>query len=466
MGVVKRRMGIAAAGLAAASMALAACGGGGAASGSSGNGVTDTTADKGLPVVGDTVKYDPNTLVNNGEPITLEFWQWADLDTWQQLIDAYTKIHPNVTITLVNQPWDDFWTKLPLAIQGGTGPTLFGIHNSQESNLLPFMEPYDIPVADLEADYPSAATHVIDGKIYYTDFGLMSGAIYYNTDMWAAAGLTDADIPETWDQMREVAKKLTIRDGDTLVQSGFNFNSTGEPMQAGLAYQLGQNLFKSDETTPDVDNQANLDVINMLLGFVKDGSDDPNFGSDSGESFGQGQSAMTYQWGHFGKNTLEQNYPDLKWSTFRTPVPQAGETPYAYDRYNGESTFGINAKASDDQKAVAQDFLKFFLTDADFQTQLCDAYGVFPAYNAIADAPELQENPALTAFDDIDRYVWPGAIPAVFTTAYQTMWQDILYNGVAPEDALATAQNTLDTGLASAPFTSVENLYSHYEPGK
>lgn len=86
------------------------------------------------------------------------------------------------------------------------------------------MEPYDIPVDELEADYSTAYTHVIDGKIYYAGFGIMSGAIYYNTDMWAEAGLTDSDVPETWEDFREVAKELTIRDGDKLTQAGFNIN--------------------------------------------------------------------------------------------------------------------------------------------------------------------------------------------------------------------------------------------------
>ena len=40
---------------------------------------------------------------------------------------------------------------------------------------------------------------------------MMTGSVYYNKDMWEAAGLTEADIPKTWDEMREVAKKLTIK---------------------------------------------------------------------------------------------------------------------------------------------------------------------------------------------------------------------------------------------------------------
>ncbi len=446
--------------LAAAGLVLTACSSGG---GGGGGGTVDDNPDKGLPVVGDSVTYDPNTLVNEGEPVTLDWWIWFYDEGFKQIAAEYQEIHPNVTINVVNQPWDDYWTKLPLELQGNNGPALFNIHNSQEANILPYAEPYDIPVDELDADFTGAASHVVDDEVYYIDFGLMSGAIYYNTDMWEAAGLTDADIPETWEEFREVAKKLTIREGDTLTQAGYNFNSTGGAFQGGFAYQLGQNLFAEDGTTPAIDNAANLEVIERNLEIYADGSGDPNFGTNSGEAFGQGLAAMTYDWGHFVGN-LADNYPDINYATFRLPVPEAGETPYAFDRYNGEATFGINAKASDAQKEAAQDFLRFFLTNQEFQTQMCLDFGVFPAYKAIAEDPVFAENPALSAFGDVERYIWPGPMPAGIETSWKAMWEDILYNNVAPADALKAAQAQAEKDLAGTEFVSVENLYPFYTP--
>ena len=51
----------------AALIPLASCSGG------SGGPTKDTTTNKGLPVQEATLTYNPNTLVNNGEPITLEW---------------------------------------------------------------------------------------------------------------------------------------------------------------------------------------------------------------------------------------------------------------------------------------------------------------------------------------------------------------------------------------------------------
>jgi multiple sugar transport system substrate-binding protein len=445
--------------LAAGTLLLTACSG----KSSAGGGVKDTKADKGLPIVGANLKYNPNTLVNGGKPIHLDWWAWANIPQVQAIAKAYQKVHPNVDITIVNQPWADYWTKLPLALQGAKGPAIFNVHNSQHDNIIKYMAPYDIPLDQMEADYTNAKVHVIDGKIYYLDLGLMSGAIYYNKDMWAAAGLTDADIPTTWDGLRAVAKKLTVRSDSKLKQAGFNFNSSFSAFQAGLAYQLGQNMFAADGKTPTVDNAANMQVIQRFLQMYADGSGSKDFGTEATTSFGQGQTAMVYAWGWY-EGSLRSQFPKIKFGVFRTPVPSANTTPYAFDRYNGESTLGINKNAPADQQKVAQDFLKFYLTDKADLKALDLSLGVFPAYKPLTGDADIKADPALRAYGEITRYIWPGTVPATFEDNYTKMWQDILYNKVDPPKALAAAQQKIAADMAGKNFTSTEHLYAAYVP--
>ena len=118
---------------------------------------------------GDTIKYDPTVEINEGNDITLELWEWGSDELFQKAIDGYTAIHPNVTIKLVNNPWEDYWTKLPLALDGENGPAIFNVHNSYHENLINYMAPLEIPLADLQADYTGVDAHVIDGEVYYID---------------------------------------------------------------------------------------------------------------------------------------------------------------------------------------------------------------------------------------------------------------------------------------------------------
>lgn len=169
---------------------LAACGNSNAASGT-----TDTKADKGLDVIGNTITYDPNHLVNDGKPIQLEYWSWGSkgTDPVYKMIESYTKTYPNVTIKTVNVSWDDYWTKLPLALKGKNGPAVFNIHNSYDALIRPYAADYDIDTKSLESDYSTASVHEDEnGKVKYIDSVINTGNIYYNKTLWSEAGLTDA----------------------------------------------------------------------------------------------------------------------------------------------------------------------------------------------------------------------------------------------------------------------------------
>ena len=420
-------------------LSLAGCSGGGNTAGTS-QGTQDTQADKGLEIMGDNVSYDPNHLVNDGEPITIDWWVWATEDMFRSIAEAYQEIHPNVTINVINNPWDGFFTKLPLALQRDEeGPTLFNIHNSYEHLLLNYIEPYDISTDDLIADYPSASTHLMDGNIYYMDYGLSTGMFYYNKDLWAEAGLTDDDIPK------------------------YNYNNYFNSTVIGLNYQFGDNLFSADGKESLVDGDGMKDAASFLIDlYEKYHVGDKDFGTNYDQSFYQGQSAMVFAWGFFVGN-LATNAPDINYGTFEIPT-QDGKTPYAYYRYNGESTPGINKNATDAQKEVAQDFIRFFLASDDVQIKLSQDGGLIPAKSSLMEAPELKDTPIVkTVGPHIDRYIWPGAMPSTVENNLKIAGEDILYNGKDADDALKTAADTIDIDLANADFTSSESLYAYYE---
>lgn len=428
--------------------------------------VQDAEANKGLEIRGTNFTYDPNTLVNNGEPITLDWWLWDGEAKFQAFADAYQEIHPNVEFKIVKQTWDDYWTKLPLALQGDKGPAVFNIHNSHHDNLLPYLEAYDVDVDALAKDFVGVEGHLIDDKLYYIDFGLMTGLIFYNKTMWSAAGLTDADIPKTWDQFREVAKKLTIRDGDSFTQAGFNFNDSLYLILLGKHYQAGENLFDASGSKVQISTSTIEDDVKFFQDLYNvDQVGSPDFGPVSQEAFGQGLSAMHYSWGHL-YGTMANDYPEVEFGTFQTPVDSEGQVPYAFDRYNGESTFGINKNAPDGAKEVAQDFLKFFLTANEQLRDLCLNYSLFPSSLALADDAQIKAHPVTSALGEIDRYIWPGPMPATIEDNMKVAMSDTLYNGVAPATALATAQQTIDADLAKTDFISTEKLYAHADEAK
>lgn len=441
-------------------ISLAACGSGESA------GVTDTKTDKGLPVLGNTVKYDQNHLVNGGKPITIDYWTWGDKSTDPvfSLIKDYEKTYPNVTIKVVNVTWDDYWTKLPLALKGKNGPALFSVHNSQDALLRPYLANYDIPVKDLDADYINVNTHERDGKVGYIDSVINTGNIYYNKKLWAQAGLGDKDIPKTWDQLVTVAKKLTKFNGSKMVQAGFNINgdSTYDALWQGLNYQKGELMFDKAGTHGNYDNKVTKENLQFLKDlYTKDKVGATNFGDDATQSFGNGQTAMVYRWGWM-EGTLKDKYPNVSYGVFPTPTFSEA-TPFAYDRYNGESTTGINKNQTPDQQKTAQDFIKYMLANDAYQRYAVKALNSFPAKKNMQNDPEILANPVMAAIKPrIDRLIWPGPAPSTMETTPKQAFQNIFQNGMAIDKAVGAAQTQIDKDIKSGSFKSLESKYAFY----
>ena len=418
-------------------------------------------------ILGSKIQYDTSKAINNGEDIEIEFWYWTGAsDLFKSVVNQYTAIHPNVKITLVENPYDDYWTKLPLALQGSNGPAIFNVHNSHHENLINYLAPYDIPVEDLEEDFVGVSAHVIDGKVYYTDYGMMTATMYYNKAMWSAAGLTEADIPTTWDQFREVAKKLTIRDEKgELIQAGFSFNGGAQGDVLGMQYQYGQNLFTEDGKVT-FNNDAIKTVVQRMKDIYEvDGSGDYDFGNNSGDNFGQGMIAMYLGWG-FMHGLFQALWPETEFGSFEIPTPTE-DVPYAYHRYNGESTFGINKNAPADQQAVAQDIVRFFLANDQLQKEFVLANSIFPAKKSLAnDSDILSVSSIAVLANHIDRYIWPGPMPSAVENNMKIALENIFYNGEDVEAALQNAEDACNEELASSEFVPVESSYAHADEAK
>src|SRR5690606_20317395 len=107
----------------------------------------------------------------------------------------------------------------------GVGPDLTEFHNEQYSAFVGYLAPFPsdlFPMDEMAEEYIHFdQAFNFDGNFYYMPGGIMTGGIFYNTDILEAAGV--AEVPKTWDEVLEVAKRLTRVTGD------------GELQQAGLS---------------------------------------------------------------------------------------------------------------------------------------------------------------------------------------------------------------------------------------
>jgi len=110
--------------------------------------------------------------------------------------------------------------KLAAAFAAGTAPDVFGHGPAAVADLVvnDRLEPLQADVdAMSQADRDDLAAALpggqVDGKQYLMPLQMQGWVLAYNKDDFKAAGLDPENPPSTWEQLRDDAKKLTVRDG-------------------------------------------------------------------------------------------------------------------------------------------------------------------------------------------------------------------------------------------------------------
>ncbi|MGI5957812.1 MAG: extracellular solute-binding protein [Massiliimalia sp.] len=318
------------------------------------------------------------------------------------------------------------------------------------------------PIDVLKEDFLQVEEHLIDGKLYFIDMGVMTSGIFYNKDMWEEAGLTEADIPKTWDDLVAVAQKLTKTDSKgKITREGMALNEGANFLLTALNMQKGNFMFDEEGTalinTPDMKESMQF-IVDFYDKYKVSSIDFPTYS----ESFANQQAAMTYSWGWYGTWLNGDSYKDLNWGFFNLPTVD-GETPPAYDRNNGESTAAVSAKTGDKEKAVAFDMLKYFLCNDELLIETNMALSTVPVKLSLQNNETIATNIVLgTQAEILDRTYWPGAVPdPYFQGLLKYVEQDVLLNGKSIDDALENAETVINKDLEPLDFTPVERLYQH-----
>lgn len=156
------------------------------------------------------------------EPVTLKWalWDWEATAYYQPLIDAYKKKHPNVTIEYVDLGSTDFMTMLSTQLSGGadldvlTIKDIPGYVNLVKQNHL---EPLNGFVREQGIDtsaYGGTVEQIrMNDEVYALPFRSDFWILYYNKDLFDAAGVDYPTNDMTLEQYDELARKLTSGSG-------------------------------------------------------------------------------------------------------------------------------------------------------------------------------------------------------------------------------------------------------------
>lgn len=240
--------------------------------------------------------------------------------------------------------------------------------------------------------YPSLVkSFTYDGKFYCAPKDFSTLALEINTDMWKAAGLTDADVPTTWTELETVAKKLTTAD-----HVGLGIG--GEYARIGaFMTEAGGNLMNAGSTKATADSAANVTALNEVKKMQNDGT--LKFAKDlgagwGGEAFGKGLAAMTIE-GNWITGGMQSDYPNIKYTINPLPAGPAGKGTLQFT-----NCWGIAADSPNQAAALK---LVEKLTSASDQLAFSKAFGPMPSIQSAA-GDWKSANPELVPFLDAASY--------------------------------------------------------------
>lgn len=290
---------------------------------------------------------------------------WEDAPVVQPLIASYEASHPGVKIIYIKQSQQDYRERLTSSLAKGTGPDIFAFHNSwvpmYKDNLASIPTSVMNPVDYSNTFYKIASSDLTSGN---STIGIPleydALTLFVNEDIFNAAGKTP---PATWDELRTLAKELTIK------------NEQGEITQAGIALGRTENVDHWQEilalmmlqNNVDLSNPTGINAEGALTFFTNfsrvDGVWDATL-PPSTQAFAGGKLAMYIapSWRAF---EIKQANPNLKFRT--VPIPQLPkDSPNQPDiTYATYWAHGVWAKSTN--KTAAWDFLKFLSTQDSLQ---------------------------------------------------------------------------------------------------
>lgn len=167
--------------------------------------------------------------------ISITLWgNKQDVDSQRAAVAKYQELFPQVEIEVTEGGCGVAYADCKTLIAGGTMPDVFppGIWNYNamvNDDVVEDLEPYiqrdRLNLGDFNPKITEGLRALRDGKVYGLPMGFNMQSLFFNQDMFDAAGLTypPADGNYTWQDLQGWAKKLTLdEDGNNAESAEFD----------------------------------------------------------------------------------------------------------------------------------------------------------------------------------------------------------------------------------------------------
>lgn len=334
---------------------------------------------------------------------TVTFWHSMDgknQETLTTLVDQFNAEHKDsITVDMVYQGnYDDAITKYKAAVQSKSTPSLvqvydigtqFMIDAERSIPVQAFIDRDDYDTSDLQENI--LGYYTVNDELWSMPFNSSMPVLYYNKDLFRAAGLDPENPPTTWKGVADAAAKLSAKNGGPATV-GFEAAIYGWWMEQNLAASgalycgpdNGRSGSRADEFT--FDDPASVEFLTTWRDMIDSGVaqnigrqsvGDPAFKKD----FANGTAAMA-----LGSTGSLTSFQDQIGGAFEWGVgffPKVADNEFG-PVIGGASLWIQDAGHTDAEKQASWELLQFLASPAS-QATWHTGTGYFPTSKAALD---------------------------------------------------------------------------------
>jgi sn-glycerol 3-phosphate transport system substrate-binding protein len=408
------------------------------------------------------------TAETKKDPIKVIWWHSMSGELGKavdKLVADFNASQKNYQVEAVYQgTYDESLNKMKASMDTKSGPSLiqvyeigsrFMIDSKAITPIQNFIDTDKFDLSQLEENITSY--YSIDGKLNSMPFNTSNPILYYNKDMFKAAGLDPEKPPTTYEEVATAAKALT-KDG----KFGSSFAIYGWFMEQLFANQGAEYLNNGNgRTSPATESLVNSEAGVKTLTWWKDMIDaktSTNLGrksDDTKKAFLAGQIAMTLDSTASLRGIVSGADGKFQVGTGFLPKPDGANAGGVV--VGGASLYILNNKSKEEQQG-AWEFIKF-LTQPATQAYWNVNTGYFPITKKAYDEQIVKDNMTKypqfqTAVDQLHATkpskATQGALMGIFPEARQIVEgaiEEALNNKKSPKDALDGAAKSITEKL-------------------
>lgn len=345
-----------------------------------------------------------NPIAKGREPITLELWVPDNHEEYAEWVEAFQKEYPAITINLDTGHGDDYWVKLPLALEIGRGPDLFYQNIHYLSATKKYSKPYEEKIirrSEFISTYGEIGPYYVDEQVYYIPLIYDVGVLYYNKRLFKEKGLTKEDLPKTWKELANYKDTFTAK---------------GNEMHLGwlLNYQQGLPLF-NEKNRPNVNTsitKESLQFMNVLQG---------NNREEKAREFMNGD--LLFKYG------LGKEYNELRTALGEDlgvmKTPSWDEDSAVSEIKFMEVTPAISQDISPSKLEAAYTFIRFMMEQEKLMMDYAILEACLPARISLRNAIKMKEHPLFMIEKAyIDQSIYPGPLPIQYMDIMKKFYED------------------------------------------